>query len=738
MSRRSETREPWRTLGIVFAVALAAGVAHVFALGRAPWSDLTMGDAAAYDAWARRIAGGDWLGQDVFYQAPLYPYVLGILYRLLGTDLLGVRLVQAFMGAGAAVLLASATGRIFDRRAGLVAGLLLALYPPVVFSYGLLQKSVLDILFVCAIVWLVAGAVAADAGEDQDRRRAAGRWLALGGLLGGLMLTRENAAVFVAAILAWLLVDPRFAGRRPRLAGLVLAGATLVLAPVATRNAAVGGEFHLTTSQLGPNLYIGNNPEADGTYRSLLPRRGNAQYERQDAVDIAEAAAGRPLSPAEVSGYFTGQVLAYIRSDPAGWVRLLGRKVALVWNDVEMADTDDQYTAAEWSPVLRLPGAVLHMGVLAPLALAGLIVTWRETRRLWVLHALLASYAASVVLFFVFARYRLPLVPILVVFAAAGLVGAPAWWRRAPVAHRVAASAAVVAFAAFCRLPIAEPAAMRATMHYNIGAAFLQAHRREEALAEFQAALALGPALPEANNNIGIVLGQMGRVPEALAAFDRALAADPGFVEALDNAGEALLALGRPAEARERLERALALAPDDLRGRTNLGHALAATGDAAGAERAYRQALALAPGSAALRNSLAALAGRQGRLEESASLSREALALDPGSAAAENNLGMVAGRAGRLEEAARHFARAAALDPESLQTRRNLAAACLALGRLDEARAAFEAALRIRPGDEQARLGLEEVARRERAADGEGEGGRPADARRTERGPGTP
>ena len=50
-----------------------------------------MGDARGYDAWARRLAAGDWIGTDVFYQAPLYPYFLGVVYALAGHDLLAVR-----------------------------------------------------------------------------------------------------------------------------------------------------------------------------------------------------------------------------------------------------------------------------------------------------------------------------------------------------------------------------------------------------------------------------------------------------------------------------------------------------------------------------------------------------------------------------------------------------------------------------------------------------------------------
>ena len=72
------------------------------------------------------------------------------------------------------------------------------------------------------------------------------------------------------------------------------AGVLLGLAPVAVRNYAVGGGLYLTTSQLGPNFYIGNNPTADGTYRPLRFGRGSAEFERLDATAIAERAQGRP------------------------------------------------------------------------------------------------------------------------------------------------------------------------------------------------------------------------------------------------------------------------------------------------------------------------------------------------------------------------------------------------------------------------------------------------------------
>src|SRR5262249_49718170 len=159
-------------------------------------------------------------------------------------------------------------------------------------------------------------------------------------------LTRENAIVFTAVIAAWALVaspGPKGPGLRPnsasrdrRKAGAgapddrragpfgppgagsgtasrvrppaaVLLGVGIVVLPVAIRNSIVGGGFYITTSQFGPNFYIGNNARSDGTYQSLRFGRGAPEYERQDATEIAQRATGRTLTPAEVSSYWTDQ-----------------------------------------------------------------------------------------------------------------------------------------------------------------------------------------------------------------------------------------------------------------------------------------------------------------------------------------------------------------------------------------------------------------------------------------------
>src|SRR5690349_15042127 len=63
--------------------------------------DHLVGDAATYDAWARRILAGDFWGraEGVFYQAPLYPYFLAFVEAFTGHDFLRIRIVQIAIGA---------------------------------------------------------------------------------------------------------------------------------------------------------------------------------------------------------------------------------------------------------------------------------------------------------------------------------------------------------------------------------------------------------------------------------------------------------------------------------------------------------------------------------------------------------------------------------------------------------------------------------------------------------------
>jgi tetratricopeptide (TPR) repeat protein len=756
-----------------FLVALAVRLIHVLQIRDAPFFSVLLGDARGYDEWAQRIAGGDWIGTEVFYQAPLYPYFLGVLYTVAGRDLLLLRLAQAFIGATSSVLLALGAARLFGRSAGVCAGLAMALYAPAIFFDGLVQKSVLDIFFICLSIWLMSRIITTPPTRVQ--------WVCLGLAMGALSLTRENALVLVVVVAAWAIAGPhattetrghasdapahasgrskqRTASRstheqtsRAQMLPAALAfaaGLAVVLVPVAVRNYVVGGGFYLTTSQFGPNFYIGNNAGADGTYASLRPGRGAPEYERLDATQLAEHAVGRRLTPGEVSGYWTGRALDFITAQPGAWLALMGRKVALLVNADEMLDTESQESYADWSMPLRWLSWIGHFGVLVPLAALGMWTAWPDRRRLWVFYAMTAAYGASVVMFYVFARYRAPMIPLLMLFAASGVarigrrsetpgrdpVEVEDWPAPAAMRSRAQADArrgigvssrrgwgpvasakkltlagvgiALVLIAVLANWPILSTSVMRAITENNLATALQEEGRVDDALVHYRRAIGIEPSYAPAYNNMGTALRRAGRLDEAVASYRRAIEMLADYPDAHYNLANALIDQGKPAEATTHFRIALRAIPGEARVHNNLGIALAEEGKLDEAIAAFERALEADPQSAITHRNLGDALSSRGRGDEAIAHLRRAVEIAPEDAGFHYDLGSIYLQASRFREATGEFRQAIALKPDHVGAHNNLGIALASDGHVNEALSHFRRALEIQPGFEDAQRNL--------------------------------
>jgi len=584
----------------IAAVALAMRAVHLVQLRSSPFFGWLVGDPERYHAWASSIAAGDWLGGGgVFFQAPLYPYLLAVLYRLLGADPAWARVAQIALGVGSCVLVAAATRRIVGERAGIWAGLLLALYPPALFFEVVLQKSALDVFLVALLLLLVARAWTAGPGS----------WLAAGCAGGALVLTRENASILLVGLAVWLLVDRSRGHRGARVrsvAGLAL-GVALILAPVALRNWIVGGELVVSSSQLGRNLYYGNGPDAQGTYVPLIEGRGGIRWEDADARRVAEEASGRTLEASEVSSYWIQRTIEHVLAHPVAWLGLELRKLRWTFASLELMDTEDQYTYRDWAPVAKLLGYVLHFGVLLPLAVLGAFAAGRfaAPRMAGLLGLWIALYAASVVVFFVLDRYRLPLAALILPFAAAGLAYGGPWLARATPRLRAVAGLVVVVAAIVSNWPVRSLGPMKARTFSNLGASLAgDPARLGLAEAALEQALRLRPGFADALHNLGVVRERMGRPAEAVKAFESALEHGRETAIARRHLAFNLAALGRWEEAAAAYERALELEPDDATTAVRLGIVRAESGDLGGAAVAFERALAIDPDNRAVRENL--------------------------------------------------------------------------------------------------------------------------------------
>lgn len=646
----------------IFVLAFCVRLIYLFQIESIPLFYHLAGDARSYDEWAQRIASGDWLGDGVFYQAPLYPYFLGLVQFIFGHDLWFLRLIQAAVGSLSCVLIFWVGRSLFSREAGMTAGLILALYAPAIFFDALIQKTVLDLVFILLLLLLLVNA---------QQKRHWGLWVAAGAVLGLLGLTRENALVWVLIVPIWIWFGcaeerPR---RRLQWMAFFLAGILLILFPVGLRNLAAGGEFTLTTSQLGPNFFIGNNPDATGSYMPLREGHGDPRFERQDATELAEQDLGRTLSPGEVSAYWLRRSLDYIRSQPVEWLRLMGKKWMMVWNAHEREDTDDFYLYQQWSPLLKALASVSHLGFLAPLAAGGLVLTIRQWRKLWFLYALLGTLAFSVALFFIFGRYRFPMVPFLTLFAGAGLVEGFALYRERNVRRGFEGLFALVLSAALVHWPLIDQPVPSAAGYNNLANALVKQGRFEEAIEYYQTALKVDPAEADAHYNLGNLLARQKKLDEAKEQYQKAIKISPGFADPYNSLGHVLVLQGKLTEALERFRHAVELNPGRSEFRSDLGIALSQEGDLIEATRQFE----------------------------------EALRIQPDSAQAHYHLGIVMAARGDLIRAVENFRRAIVIQPEFAEARASLARALAEQGKRDEAIREYNEAIRIlRSGAEPA------------------------------------
>jgi tetratricopeptide (TPR) repeat protein len=153
--------------------------------------------------------------------------------------------------------------------------------------------------------------------------------------------------------------------------------------------------------------------------------------------------------------------------------------------------------------------------------------------------------------------------------------------------------------------------------------------RQDEALANYDRALAIRPDEPQALSNRGVTLGELGRHEAALASYDKALALRPDYAPALSNRGNTLRALKRFDEALATYERALTSAGDFPEGWSNRGTTLHDMGRYAEALASYDRALALRPGYAHAWSNRGLALQQLGRLREALTSYDKALAIQP-------------------------------------------------------------------------------------------------------------
>jgi tetratricopeptide (TPR) repeat protein len=547
-------RDRWGKWKVFFAVAGLAAllrIAYTLASRQSPFFDHLDLDSRFYDLWAKDIAGGQWVGDEVFFMGPLYPYFLAVIYRVFGTGLVTVKVIQGLAGgltAGVTYLLGR---RLFGPVAGIVAGFMAALYVPFIFyDNSILLPVLATLLNALMLYFLYTGLLG---GTMRD--------FLLAGLLAGLSAA-GNASVLafgLPAVVFLLIWGKAGAGTRFRKAFLFVVGAALVVTPIMIRNYAVGRDFVPLTSNAGLNFFIGNNERAMGAY---VKPEGLDVYTDPTGESIAEAAEGRDLKPSEVSDYWTGRALAFIREQPRSFLHNMGRKVFFFWSVYEVPQIEHLQFERRYSWLLRIPSP--SFGIVCPLGILGIILALRRRKEAYLLLLFILAYSVTIITFFVVARYRLPMIPALLVFAGYTVQ----WWiaealkrKYRPVVYSGLGFVALFVLV-HANLYRVDPMSGFAQSYYRLGLIHEKKDQRPEAIESYRQAVAADPALEEAHVNLGILLSRDQQYQEAAEHLARALTLKPEYPKAYYNLGLVYAEQGRGDSALILIDRALALQPE--------------------------------------------------------------------------------------------------------------------------------------------------------------------------------
>jgi hypothetical protein len=430
------------------------------------------------ESWARAL-WNRWLGDRSFYQDPLFPYALALVYAAGGGP--GTAWVlQAALGVAVVGLVAFIAGELWGARIGLLAGMMAALYAPLIFYEGMLVRSILQAV-------ALAGSEAA-AVQAPRAARPAFWWSVCGACTGLGVVAHATSGLYAAALGVWLAAT-RTPDRRFRDVLAYGGGVLLALLPLAARNAAVGRPLHETSSARAVNVVTALAADAQ-------PRAG---------FHIS-AHTARIL--AETDGRFLPTVRATLATHP-GVTSVLaqtGRKFLAFWESREATDNASfDYFLVHASLVSAIG---LRFAAVAPVAVFGMLLCGRRPGRAAPLMIAAASVLAVALLFFPSSRVRFPVAVALIPFAAYGIAGAVSLARQRRYARFGALAAGGMAAAVLVAAPWQPAEGDLRETDYAVG--------NEIAL------LRLRAAADDPDAQVRIVAAQLRTEPEALRALEPA------------------------------------------------------------------------------------------------------------------------------------------------------------------------------------------------------------------------
>ncbi len=352
-------------------------------------------DASWHNEWAKAVSEGDIFIYAPYFRAPLYPVVLGGVYAIFGKSLLAGSLLSFLFTIGVVYLIHLIVYKKAGRIPAIIASSLWCLNGVTLFYSSVLLLTPMYIWLLLLAYFLF----------DRGNPSYFG-WF----VLGLAAIARPGIVLLFPVFLflykkiwkkAWLFLIPI----------IIVWGV----------NIWHGAAFTPISSQAGINFYIGSGPEADG-FTAFAPSTSPESIDSLPYFDNVWVASYSPFesqqSPSFVSKWWMSKTFGSIIENPLHFIKLTGKKILYLISPVEIPSNYDVYYFTRYSPVLQfltgnpklpVPGLILWF-LLPGCLLAGKMSKNEKSILIWIF-----GLAIGILPFFVTARFRLPIVPFMVI-----------------------------------------------------------------------------------------------------------------------------------------------------------------------------------------------------------------------------------------------------------------------------------------------------------------------------------
>lgn len=376
--------------------------------------------------------------------------------------------------------------------------------------------------------------------------------------------------------------------------------------------------------------------------------------------------------------FFKQKTFDYISSEPVAFTKGILYKTTQFISSREMPRNVDVYLFRKWSKMLsvglfKISQAGFPFIILLPVSVVGLILNFRKVPLPVWLYILL--YPAAVILVFVTARYRMPIVPVLSVLAGCSATSVYQMMKNRSYRNVVIAIAIMFFICIAMILPgpfYEEKVGYEAELYYGLGDSFDKHGRDGQAVEHYKHAISLREDYLDAHQNIAVVFGGQGRYKEAIKHYQKVISIESEYLSAHKNIADAFRNLNLLTDALNHLVIACRLDNKDPAPFINAGSIFAMQGDLDEAILYLRKAYKLQPDNFRTANNIANIHLSLNELQQAVNYYRLALKLKPDDAGIHSNLGVCFQKQGLTLEAIKEFKAALSIDPNHRSARMSL------------------------------------------------------------------